>query len=297
MAVIIQRMLRPDIAGVLFTRDPVSGSKALIIEYVVGLGEALVSGKKTPRRLEVPEGEDLEAGHPLERLITTARQLEKGFGYPLDIEWALCGGQLYILQARPITKLPPPEVSSESDSRVHAEEFFSGPVSPLFFSVFNELYSKYYMGETLEALKVKLPLKGPLMVRHKNHLYTVTAPMEFLFSSLPSKTGDRRLSEVLPPDLIEHLSKYKPSSSRSDLLRASVYLVTNLNLWITNLDKHFRRQGRPSNRPEARCARGARRPRRQGAPEGPRGAHGHHGRTHQDLPNGALCSTASPLPR
>jgi len=239
MAVIVQRMLRPDIAGVLFTRDPVSGSSSFIIEYVEGLGEALVSGRKTPKRLEV--NDDLDARHPLEALVTIARQLEEGFGYPLDIEWAQCEGTLYILQARPITRLSPPDPSSgQSYSRVHAEEFFSGPVSPLFFSVFNELYSKYYMGETLESLKVDLPLKGPLMVRHKNHLYTATAPMEFLFSNLPSKTGDRRLREVLPPDLSELLSTKKRSGSRTDLLRALVFLGTNPKLWITNLDKHFR---------------------------------------------------------
>jgi rifampicin phosphotransferase len=241
MAVIIQRMLRPDIAGVLFTRDPISGASSFIIEYVKGLGEVLVSGRKTPKRLVVADGENLDAGHPLEKLVTIARQLEEGFGYPLDIEWALCGGVLYILQARPITRLSPPDASSgQSYSRVHAEEFFSGPVTPLFFSVFNELYSRYYMGETLDALKVKLPLKGPLMVRHKNHLYTATAPMEFLYSNLPTKTGDRRLQEVLPPDLTELLSKNKTSGSRKDLLKAFVFLATNPKLWITNLDKHFR---------------------------------------------------------
>jgi phosphohistidine swiveling domain-containing protein len=240
MAVIIQRMLRPDIAGVLFTRDPVSGASSYIIEYVEGLGDALVSGRKTPKRLVVADSKGLKAGHPLEKLVAMAKSLEEGFGYPLDIEWAQCEGELYILQARPITRLPPSDASvGQSYSRVHAEEFFSGPVSPLFFSVFDELYSKYYMGETLESLKVELPLKGPLMVRNKNHLYTATAPMEFLYSNLPSKTGDRRLQEVLPPDLAELLSKNKTSGPRKDLMRALVFLATNPKLWITNLDKHF----------------------------------------------------------
>jgi len=241
MAVIIQKMLRPEMAGVVFTRDPVNGERELIIEHVKGLGEALVSGRKDPERIVVHEGGVLDNGHPFDELVRTARRLEEGFGRPLDIEWAVCNGALYILQARPITRLRPPKPEdAQSYSRVHAEEFFSGPVSTLFFSVFKELYTKYYLQETLDALKVTLPFDGPFMVRHKNHLYTATAPLEYLLSGVSPKFGKRRSMEVLPPDLSGKAFDRKRSGGRWDILKVVGFIATNPRLWISNLDVHFR---------------------------------------------------------
>jgi pyruvate,water dikinase len=137
MAVVVQRMVRADVAGVLFTCDPVRGRRdRMVVEAVLGLGEAAVSGQVTPdhyilkrdgtvRKAQVSEQPfavvPVEAGGTEERelgaegseqklgeeqlrdLARLGDDLEQRLGGPQDIEWALEGGELYVLQARPVT--------------------------------------------------------------------------------------------------------------------------------------------------------------------------------------------------
>ena len=138
MAVVVQRMVHADLAGVLFTCDPVrKRGDRMVVEAVLGLGEAVVSGQVTPdhyvlkrdgsvRRAQVheqpyaivalPEGgvterplAPEEGGArkvPDEVLVQLARigdDLEQRLGGPQDIEWALQGEELFVLQARPVT--------------------------------------------------------------------------------------------------------------------------------------------------------------------------------------------------
>lgn len=137
MAVVVQRMVRSEVAGVLFTCDPVRGRRdRMVVEAVLGLGEAAVSGHVTPdhyilkrdgtvRRAHVsqqpfavvpvesggteerelgPEGAEpkLSEEH-LRALARIGDDLEQRLGGPQDIEWALEGGEIYVLQARPVT--------------------------------------------------------------------------------------------------------------------------------------------------------------------------------------------------
>jgi pyruvate,water dikinase len=137
MAVVVQRMVRSDVAGVLFTCDPVRGRRdRMVVEAVLGLGEAAVSGQVTPdhyilkrdgsiRKAQVSEQPfavvPVEAGGTEERelgaegaeqklgeehlraLARLGDDLEQRLGGPQDIEWALEGGEIYVLQARPVT--------------------------------------------------------------------------------------------------------------------------------------------------------------------------------------------------
>lgn len=111
IAVVVQRMIPADISGVLFTADPVTGSYASMTgNYVHGLGEQLVSGETDAEsfRFMRPDG-DYEGPQALEKhassLYELALRLEKDLGQAQDIEWAIAGGRLYLLQARPITTL------------------------------------------------------------------------------------------------------------------------------------------------------------------------------------------------
>ncbi|MBE0428684.1 MAG: hypothetical protein IBX61_02290 [Thermoleophilia bacterium] len=120
MAVLIQPMVEAEAAGVAFTANPVTGSRSeVLVSAVKGLGEKLVSGEAIPDEWTVRDGEAI-CRHAPEDAISVqevlavaklARQVEEHAGSPQDIEWAIGGGKLYLLQARPITTLPDAETS------------------------------------------------------------------------------------------------------------------------------------------------------------------------------------------
>ena len=138
MAVVVQRMVSADVAGVLFTMDPVQRRRdRMVVESVFGLGEAVVSGQVTPdhfvlardgpdtrerlavqplavvsgsgggtveRELSHDEGGAATLGaDELRELARLGAELEERLGGPQDIEWALENGDLYVLQCRPVT--------------------------------------------------------------------------------------------------------------------------------------------------------------------------------------------------
>jgi phosphohistidine swiveling domain-containing protein len=118
MAVLVQRMVPADVAGVAFSANPVSGDRdEVVVNAVRGLGERLVSGQVSPDEWTAKNGQIQCLRAPEEALDTgkvraiakMARRIETHFGAPQDIEWALADGKLYVLQARPITTLPEEE--------------------------------------------------------------------------------------------------------------------------------------------------------------------------------------------
>jgi pyruvate,water dikinase len=111
MAVVVQRLVPATISGVLFTADPVTGSRVEMVgNYLYGLGEELVAGEIEPYtfKLRRPKGQyegPHELRHFAQGLFRMARRLERDLGCPQDIEWAIAGGRLFLLQSRPITTL------------------------------------------------------------------------------------------------------------------------------------------------------------------------------------------------
>ena len=100
MAVIVQEMIDGDTSGVAFSVHPVTGNRnQIVIETVRGTGEKLVSGRATPTTMILDKK---SAKHALAK---TVLNIEKHFGYPVDVEWTRKGKRLYILQSRPITTL------------------------------------------------------------------------------------------------------------------------------------------------------------------------------------------------
>ncbi|MCB1703831.1 MAG: hypothetical protein KDI17_03160 [Halioglobus sp.] len=119
MNVVVQAMVNARVAGVVFTADPVSGRRdLLVIDVVAGLGEALVSGEATPDhyavnrhgdivRRQLTGAETLLSDAEIAAIARQARGAAEHEGQPLDLEWAIDeDGTLYWLQARPITTLP-----------------------------------------------------------------------------------------------------------------------------------------------------------------------------------------------
>jgi len=141
VAVVVQKMVNADIAGVIFSVHPVTkDTNQMIIEAGFGLGEALVSGQITPDNYIVHKDSldivDTYIGHQklkiqrdrdgknetvelnseqgslrkltddqVKALAQETLLIEKHYGFPVDIEWAMEDGKVYITQARPITTL------------------------------------------------------------------------------------------------------------------------------------------------------------------------------------------------
>ena len=158
MSVVVQRLVRADVSGVLFTADPVSGNQAHMIgNFVFGYGEELVSGEAEPFTflLERPKGR-YEGPQKLERfarkLYKLGCRLEEELGCPQDIEWAIDGDQLYLLQSRPITTLVAwnPLTGEWNDSlsgdyvwsRNNFGEARPDVMSPFTFSISDEVWSE-----------------------------------------------------------------------------------------------------------------------------------------------------------
>jgi len=111
MAVIVEQLVRADISGVLFTAEPVTGSRTEMTgNYVFGFGEELVSGEAEPYTFTLKRPKGQYDGPPefkrfVRRLYKLGCRLERELGCPQDIEWAIADGKLYLLQSRPITTL------------------------------------------------------------------------------------------------------------------------------------------------------------------------------------------------
>lgn len=250
MAVVIQKQIDPEIAGVLFSRDPLVGNNETIIEYVEGLGDRLVSGRSDPVRIAINNDDGLSRSGKvsldkgdidLVPLFETSRFLESRYGYPLDMEWAHSGDEFHILQVRPITKLPPPKRGGvRTYSRVQAEQFYSGPVTPLFFSIFRRIFTEYYLKESIESLKLGLKVDEDLMVRYKNYLYVDTSIVEFALSMIAGRKSIEGFLEIVPRDIRDDLKKKNGGSLVSVLFKILVHILPRRELWISNLDEKFK---------------------------------------------------------
>ena len=117
MAVIVQLLIPADVAGVIFTADPVTGDNGRVfIEACPGLGDALVSGKVTPDRVVLDKkglnvlSQTISAPcidkQTAQKIAKLAIKAENEFGCPQDIEWAIHQGKIFLLQSRPITTIP-----------------------------------------------------------------------------------------------------------------------------------------------------------------------------------------------
>jgi len=154
MAVLVHGMVDADVAGVAFGADPVTGAQRTIIEATHGVGERLLAGELTPERWIVEAGEvvhvdRLDSGPVLtdERALEIARlceRIDRIYGQPQDIEWAVAGGTLHLLQSRPITALPvePAERPPKGQTWELSDGFFPEPVLPLSYSTWLPRHSE-----------------------------------------------------------------------------------------------------------------------------------------------------------
>ncbi|AFY38427.1 Pyruvate, water dikinase [[Leptolyngbya] sp. PCC 7376] len=156
MAILIQPMIVAELAGVAFSVDPISGQRNVVINVVEGLGDRLMSGEVTGQSYTVNRfgqvtsrsAEDaILSDEQLLRITELVRQVERYFGQPQDIEWAIADNKLYLLQARPITTLkdlPDPDGVFQLWDNSNIVESYSGVTTPLTFSFARKAYTKVY---------------------------------------------------------------------------------------------------------------------------------------------------------
>jgi phosphoenolpyruvate synthase/pyruvate phosphate dikinase len=173
LSVVIQKMVFPQAAGILFTADPVTcNRKVSSIDAGFGLGEAMVSGlvnadsykvrngvidkkifaKKlavhalkeggTRQRAIEPEKQNRQAltDDQILRLERMGRKIEAHFGRPQDIEWCLADDAFHIVQSRPITTLYPIPEAGDQENHVYLsvghQQMMTDPMKPLGLSFF-----------------------------------------------------------------------------------------------------------------------------------------------------------------
>ena len=173
MAVVVQQMVFPQAAGILFTADPVTSNRKVVsVEASFGLGEALVAGLVNADVYKVRDGEIAAkaiatkklaiharpAGGTQElaiepesqerpaltdaqivRLAELGRRIEAHFGHPQDIEWCLVDDEFQIVQSRPITTLFPIPATSDQANHVYVsvghQQMMTDPMKPLGLSM------------------------------------------------------------------------------------------------------------------------------------------------------------------
>lgn len=180
LSVVIQKMVFPDVAGIMFTADPVTGNRKIVsIDASFGLGEALVSGLVNADTYKVHLGEIAEKkistkkvaihavkeGGTKEEQVTSDKQkqqaladkqilelerigrtIDKHFGRPQDIEWCLADGVFFIVQSRPITTLFPIPERNDQNNHVYVsvghQQMMTDAMKPLGLSVWQLLAAR-----------------------------------------------------------------------------------------------------------------------------------------------------------
>ncbi len=204
IAVVVQQLVAAEVAGVLFTANPLTGARdELMINAAWGLGEAIVSGRVTPdtivmnkqtgaiasqeiadkevmtvrsgegtREEPVPAGKRRQAALEPAQAAELARlgvKIEQLYGQAMDIEWAMCDGRIFIVQARPVTALPEPRVALEWKIpragaryfRQSVAELLPEPLSPLFATLALPLWNdamQKVMAQVMDLQRFSFPL-------------------------------------------------------------------------------------------------------------------------------------------
>ncbi len=198
IAVVVQQLVLAEAAGVAFTVNPVTGARdELVINAAWGLGEAIVSGRVTPdtiiinkqtgaitsqeiaskevmtvrmhestREEPVPVNKRKRATLETAQAAELARlgvKIEQLYGQAMDIEWAMCDGRIFIVQARPVTALPEPRAALEWKVprkggryfRTSVAELLPEPLSPLFATLALPLWNEATLQVMTEVMALQ----------------------------------------------------------------------------------------------------------------------------------------------
>ena len=200
VGVVIQEMLSPRAAGVLFTSDPVSGDpERLVISAARGLGQAVVGGVSTetvyvhlPSKrvirhvLSDDTSERSLTQNDIEALIDAATRLGDSFDDPQDVEWAIDDEGLSFLQCRPITA---GRKSAELDgpavwTNANVGEALPGVATPMTWSIIRA-FSRRGFEKAFGALGLSVPHDYELVSSLRGRIYINLSQFASIMSQIP----------------------------------------------------------------------------------------------------------------
>ena len=306
MGVVIQKMIDSESAGVAFSRNPLKpGDRAtVIVESVWGQGEGLVSGAVDADRFEIDRHSwavqmhtadkshqlvrdelggtrraELDAARAAAASLTEDQaravaamvvRLESDFGDPQDCEWAFAGGELFCLQTRPITTLPPdtlfdPAIAGAEPiiwDNSNIIESYAGVTTPLTFSHVNRCYREVYvqfcrvMGVPERVIAEHEPVFRNMLGLVRGRVYYNLVNWYRLLALFPGAARSRGFMETmmgvkqsLTPELSALLDPLRapryPAWRRAALAASTAYRLTRTRRYVRAFMQRIERVYRP----------------------------------------------------
>ncbi len=219
MAVLIQEMVPPQYSGVLFNRNPMTGTKEIVIEGVPGEGSALVQDGVTPERWVSRGGKWItrsDLGIMPEpaamKVLDNSEKILDAYKNPIDLEWVYDGKDVYWVQMREITTLKDLQIYSNRISK----DVMPGMIHPLIWSINVPLINTAWLN-LLEEIVGKLPIKAEDLAKSfffRSYFNMGAIGQVFTKVGLPSE-GLEVLMGVTPGK--EGMTTFKPNIKRFDL--------------------------------------------------------------------------------
>jgi rifampicin phosphotransferase len=258
-AVVVQQMVRARAAGVCFTANPVNGRRGqIVVSATEGLGDRLVGGEvdgqtwvleaSTGAVIEKPEDAPVLTLADVAALRELALKVERAQGAPQDIEWALEGERLYLLQSRPITT--PLKAEPILDGQItifdnsNIVESYPGLVSPLTYSFAQYAYARVYrmfvamIGVSQPSIRAHAAVFDNMLGRIEGRVYYNLINWYRALALLPGFASNRAhmetmmgVGEPLPRDIADRLAPLAANGLGRLLDQARVGKMGAMLLW------------------------------------------------------------------
>lgn len=209
VAVIVQKQVQSEFAGVAFSNNPLDGKKEIIVETVSGQGERLVSGEVIPDRYaysydgllqdaKIQQSNVHIADCYLNYIVQNVKALKIFYDFPVDIEWAVEKDDLFILQCRPITTIVNKSRTSEVLARLLPASKWNFDTQ----AAFNYMFMHSMMSASDEKLHEKVfgfhrQIEDCLRVN--GQVYKLKCAKDFLYSLMSEKIRNE-------PEFLKHFA-------------------------------------------------------------------------------------------
>jgi phosphohistidine swiveling domain-containing protein len=240
MAILVQEMIDCDVAGVAFSINPVSGNlNEIVVNAHPGLGQVVVDGSTEIEQFVLPKPKiggaaardaDGEGGigvptgaclqpKELAAIAGLVATLEARESFPQDVEWGVRAGEIFLLQSRPVTAIPP------RWSRDSSAERFPYPVTPLAWDFIEEGFHKS-LAKSLSIMELP-PFTGRWFSSHNHFVYFNQNAMELY--------GRRRATAF------RHLKE--GTKGLRAMLKEVAWVYRPLDHWNRHIDAYLARLG------------------------------------------------------